>query len=443
MTSEMAAAAADAMIPMTQAMIQTSTGSGKPETMLMLRWVLIIATAYMMLFSSDGQPTPSAVSLFVAAYFASNVILSALVTRGHTSRLLNAGIIVFDTAAICVALALTTNVSRDFFVLYFIVLFLAALTERVGLVVLAAVISTVLHLGLVAQTLGLHAVLLDGYLLRIPFLFVVALFFSNLVHDDRHHRDQLQSEFLSTVSHDLKSPLGVVQSLAELLLDGDAGPLSEEQADLIRQMHVSTHHALTLAHNLLGASRIEAGNLVMHRLPERIELVMEKVLSIARSASDLKHLTLCFAVDADVPLVDVDRLQLERAVNNIIDNAIKNTPDGGTVDVTIERRSDVVAIIVRDDGPGIPPAQLPHLFEKYGSRPRNSRVEGSGLGLFIVKAIVEAHGGEVQLDSVLGRGTTVRLLLPLKPAPAPLPSFIRNGMKRRWWRSVSPETRAA
>jgi signal transduction histidine kinase len=304
------------------------------------------------------------------------------------------------------------------------------------------VISTVLHLGLVAQTVGVGAVLMDGYLLRIPFLFVVALFFSNLVQDDRQRRDQLQSEFLSTVSHDLKSPLGVVQSLAELLLDGDAGPLRPEQADFIRQMHVSTHHALTLAHNLLGASRIEAGNLVLHRLPEHFDLVMEKVLSIARSASDLKNLTLCFAVDADVPPVNVDRLQLERAVNNIIDNAIKHTPKGGTVDVTIQRRHDAVAVVVRDDGPGIPSDQLPHVFEKYRSRPRNSRVEGSGLGLFIVKAIVEAHGGRVQIESVVGRGTTVTLLFPLLPEASPS-HVIRRDAKRRWWRSVPAETRAA
>lgn len=414
-----------------------TTATGKQETMLLLRWVLIIATAYMMLFSGDGQPTPPAISLFVAGYFASNVILSGLVARGYASRVLDAGIIVFDTAAICFALALTTNVSRDFFVLYFIVLFLAAMTERVGLVVIAALISSVVHLSIVAQTVGFVPVLLHGYLLRIPFLFVVALFFSHLVHDERYRRERVQSEFLSTVSHDLKSPLGVVQSLAELLLDGDAGPLLDEQTNLIRQMHVSAHHALTLAHNLLGATRIEAGNLVLHRLPERLDLVLDKVLSIARSASDLKRITLCFATDADVPLVRVDRLQIERAINNIIDNAIKHTPDGGTVDVTIERRHDTVAVVVRDDGPGIPPHQLPHLFEKYRSRPRNSRVDGSGLGLFIVKAIVEAHGGCVQVDSVEGRGTTVTLLVPLTPAPA----YASNPV--RWWRGVTAETPAA
>lgn len=422
----------------------SSSRTGKSETMLLLRWVLIIATAYMMLFSGDGQPAPTSVSLFVAAYFASNVVLSAMLARrGYASRALTAGIVVFDTAAICFGLALTTNVSRDFFVLYFIILFLAALTERVGLVVLAAVISSLLHLGLVAQTVGLGAVMLDGYLMRIPFLFVVALFFSHLVHDERDRRERSKSEFLSTVSHDLKSPLGVVQSLAELLLDGDAGPLSDTQANFIRQMHVSTHHALTLAHNLLGATRIEAGNLVMHRLPERLDLVMEKVLNIARSASDLKKLTLCFAADDDVPLVNVDRLQLERAVNNIIDNAIKHTPNGGTVDVTIERRRDAVAIVVRDDGPGIPADQLPHLFEKYGSRPRNSRVDGSGLGLFIVKAIIEAHGGAVRLESVLGRGTTVTLLLPLAAEPHAPPMVVAHGVRGRWWRGIPAETRAA
>jgi signal transduction histidine kinase len=421
----------------------TMGATGKQETILLLRWVLIIATAYMMLFSGERQPASTSVSLFVAAYFASNVLLSALVARGYTSRAVDAGIIVFDTAAICFALALTNNVSRDFFVLYFIVLFLAALTDRVGLVVIAAIISSLVHLSTVAQTVGFVPVVLQGYLLRVPFLFVVALFFSHLVHDERYRRERSQSEFLSTVSHDLKSPLGVLQSLAELLLDGDAGRLNDEQANVVRQMHVSAHHALTLAHNLLGATRIEAGNLVLHRQPERLDLVLDKVLSIARSASDLKNITLCFATESDVPAVSVDRLQIERAINNLIDNAIKHTPDGGTVDIAIERRGDTVAVVVRDDGPGIPAHQLPYLFEKYRSRPRNSRVDGSGLGLFIVKAIVEAHGGRVQLESVLGRGTTATLLLPLTAEPSPATISVRAHKMWRWGRGIAADTPAA
>jgi signal transduction histidine kinase len=169
---------------------------------------------------------------------------------------------------------------------------------------------------------------------------------------------------------------------------------------------------------------------------------MEKVLSISRSASDLKHLTLCSASDADVPAINIDRLQIERAVNNVIDNAIKHTPDGGTVDVMVERRHDAVAIVVRDDGPGIPADQIPHLFEKYGSRPPNSRVEGSGLGLFIVKAIIDAHGGRVLLDSTLGRGTTVTLLLPHPPESGATTPAVPV-LKRPWKRSVEAETRAA
>jgi two-component system sensor histidine kinase BaeS len=148
-------------------------------------------------------------------------------------------------------------------------------------------------------------------------------------------------------------------------------------------------------------------------------------------------------MDADVPPVNVDRLQLERAVNNVIDNAIKHTPEGGTVDVTVERRPDTVAIVVHDDGPGIPADRIPHLFEKYASRPRNSRVEGSGLGLFIVKAIVEAHGGSVQLDSTIGEGTTATLRLPLTAEHSTPSARARRADKRRWWRSVPAQTRAA
>ncbi len=415
------------MTPKTPAM----TLPGRARTLLMLRWVLIIATSYLMLFSHSGGETPPSIGLFVAGYFASNIVLTALLPHIRSQHRVNVGIVLFDTAAISLGLGLTDNVSNDFFVLYFLVVFLGALTERIGLVVAAAVVSSMVHLTTVSQFVGVDHIVQSGYILRIPFLFVVALFFGHLVEEEARTREQMRAEFLSTVSHDLKNPLGVIQNQAELLLDGEAGPLMPEQATLIRHIHSSARHVTTLSQNLLNAARIDAGRLVLHRTAENLRHIVEAAVWFARSASDLKQIALRFSPDPDLPLVAIDSTQMERVVSNLLDNAIKYTPVGGTVEVSIHRMIGHLALVVRDNGPGIEPDELPALFEKYHRQASAHQVAGTGLGLFIVKAIVEAHGGAVEVESVPGKGTTMTVRLPTSgSSQAEDASVFRQGWRR-------------
>ena len=255
-------------------------------------------------------------------------------------------------------------------------------------------------------------VLIDVFRVRSQRL-LDTLLFSHLVRPDPRSRAIMPFEFLSTVGHDLKSPLGVIQSLADVLLDGDAGPLSAEQTALVRRIHASARHGLTLSNNLLSAERIQAGDLSLQRSTQSLLPIVEKALAFARSAADLKNITLRLSSAADLPLVPIDRVQFERVVFNLLDNAIKYTPEGGVVEVALHGLAHHVALVVRDNGAGIAADQLPSLFQKYQGRPLNSTVEGSGLGLFIVRAIVDAHGGRVAVESAVSRGTTVTVFVPL------------------------------
>ncbi len=401
------------------------------QTILLLRWVLIIATAYLMLFSRPLGSTPPSVALFVALYFGSNVVLSELLPRWRRRLAVDAGLVLFDTAAICLGLALTANVSSDFFLLYFLVLFLGALTERLGLVVGAAVVASVVHLSTVSSFVDFNHLLREGYLLRIPFLLVVALFFGHLVENEAESRERLRVEFVSAVSHDLKNPLAVIQSIAELLLDGNAGPLGDDQAQFVRRIYVSAGHVIALSHNLLSAARIDADALTLLRSPESLERVAETAITFARSAGDLKKTTLRFSCEPGLPPVNLDTVQMERAISNILDNAIKYTPSGGHVEAAIRQSGNELVLTVRDDGPGISPQDLPTLFEKYHRRARRSR-EGTGFGLFIVKAIVEGHGGQVTADSTPGHGTTITIRLPAVQERSQQ-SSASNGSSRRPW----------
>jgi signal transduction histidine kinase len=412
--------------------LQTRHELRRVQTILLLRWVLIIATAYLMLFSRPLLATPPSVALFVAAYFASNLVVTWLLPRlGRRSRMVDVGLVLFDTGAICLGLALTANVSNDFFLLYFLVLFLGALTERLGLVVAAAVVASVVHLVTVSSFVDLGHLMREGYLMRIPFLFVVALFFGHLVEDEAQSRERLRVEFVSTVSHDLKNPLAVIQSIAELLLDGNAGALNADQAQFVRRIYASARHVIALSHNLLSAARIEAGHLTLLRSPESLVNVVETAITFARGASDLKGVALSLVCERDIPRVHLDTVQMERAISNILDNAIRYTPPGGQVVAAIQHSGRQLVLTIHDDGPGIASEDLPAVFEKYHRRARRSR-EGTGFGLFIVKAIVEGHGGQVAADSTPGHGTTITIRLPTVEVQSKESSASNGSSKRPW-----------
>jgi hypothetical protein len=207
--------------------------------------------------------------------------------------------------------------------------------------------------------------------------------------------------------------LGVIESLASLMLEGDAGTLNEQQTDLTERIHASSRQVITLSLNLIDAERIEAGRLILDRKTADIAKVADNALVHARSASHLKGIALQCDVEPELPQVHVDVAQMERVISNLLGNAIKFTPAGGRVTLAIRLRGNAVMVAVSDTGPGIEEAELPHLFDKYHREPRTKRIEGSGLGLFIVKAVVEGHGGKVDIASTVGKGTTVTVSLPV------------------------------
>ena len=407
-----------------------TAASSQFQTLVMLRWVLIIATSYLVLFSRPLHQTPPIVALFVAAYLGSNLFLEWVLPRMPSRKAFDIALVLFDTMAVCVGLVLTADGGTDFFPVYFLVVFVGALTERMRLVVGAAVLISVVHLSTLSRFIDLRALMDTGHFLRIPFLLVVALFFGFLVEGTRtreraekaRERKRRRTEVLTTVTHDLKNPLASIQSLATLLLEHDAGPLNLEQTDLIRRIHANARRVVQLSVNLLNAARIDEGRLTLHTRPVNLSDIIQDSIGLVRTASDLKGVTIRFTPDPGLPTVDVDSLQMERVVSNLLDNAIKYTPAHGTVIVSTHWSLEHLELTIRDNGAGVPPAELPRLFGKYQRGADSNGVEGSGLGLFIVKAIVEAHGGTVEAQSAPGEGTTVtvRLLTDLRaPSRAP------------------------
>lgn len=225
---------------------------------------------------------------------------------------------------------------------------------------------------------------------------------------------RMRDEMLSIVSHDLRNPLGAI-SIAASALAGSAGNEVEKLATDIAR---SSEWALHIIHDLVDASVIEAGRLTIYPEPMTVQAIVETLESLFEGQARVAGLA--FGVDStDAPrwiVADVDRLI--QAVGNLVTNAIKFTPSGGSVSLRVTGGPEVLSFIVSDTGPGIPPEDLPHVFDRFWHS-RRSFKGGAGLGLAIARGIAEGHGGRIDVESTLGDGSTFTLHIPRATEPRP------------------------
>jgi PAS domain S-box-containing protein len=239
-----------------------------------------------------------------------------------------------------------------------------------------------------------------------------------VLYDVTHFKevDRLKSEFLTGVSHDLRSPLTVMQNNATSLLLLD--DLPERSRDRVMKIQTSIDQMTAMVDDVLALARIEAG-VDFEYQDTRIEQVLREAADEQRARADQEGIELAVEVWPDLPLVRADHNLVKRAVTNLIANGIKYAPHSGRMTLRAESHNGEVVISVRDHGPGIAPEEQLRLFEKFyrAERPGIRRVKGSGLGLAIVKSIVEQHGGRVWCHSQPGQGSTFYMALPLTQAP--------------------------
>jgi len=240
--------------------------------------------------------------------------------------------------------------------------------------------------------------------------------------------DRVKTDFVSSISHELRTPITSIVGYLEMLQDGVAGPLHEEQLELLQIVHRNSHRLLSLIEDLLTLSRIESG---AFRLEVR-RLDLREVAEAAREALAPifanRDLNVEFRTGADPMDIDGDAGQLERVMMNLLTNAVKFTEDGGDITLSLTRDGDTVVLEVVDSGIGIPEAEQGHLFDKFfrSSTARQRAIQGTGLGLSIVQSIVQGHGGTVQLHSRPQVGTTVRVTLPCHAAEDVPPDRARS-----------------
>jgi len=234
----------------------------------------------------------------------------------------------------------------------------------------------------------------------------------SLLEDVTHLRevDRMKSEFIATASHELRTPLTSVQLNLLLLLE-EAGAFSAEQRDLLDACRRECARLERLTHDLLDLSRIEAGQSAPQVHPIDLGAVVASGLETVRSRAERKGLKLTIQVAPGLPPGLADRLQIERVVINLLNNALRATAPGGSVRVTVRSQDGSLGVAITDTGHGIPAEHLPHIFDRFVQVPGRT-AGGAGLGLAIAKRIVEAHGGHIAVHSEEGQGTTFTFTVP-------------------------------
>lgn len=217
--------------------------------------------------------------------------------------------------------------------------------------------------------------------------------------------DEQRRSFLADVAHELRTPLSVIRGQAEGIADG----LYPADAAHIEPILDATRGLEVLVEDLRTLVLTDAGSLVLNREPVDPAVLVHDVLASFKTQAEAAGVTLTGDLDYGVPTVEVDPARMRSALANVISNAIRHTPPGGSVKVGVQSVEGQVVIGVTDTGEGIPAKLLPRVFERFVKAPNST---GSGLGLAIVHDIVTAHGGKVDIDSIEGVGTSVRMTLP-------------------------------
>lgn len=229
--------------------------------------------------------------------------------------------------------------------------------------------------------------------------------------------DDMKAEFLAHVSHELRTPLASIREGTQLLLDEIPGPLSREQRETLRIMMDSSERLIRLISTLLDLSKMEAGMMEYRIAPTDLARIAETSMNKVRLLAEGKRIQILTEAPSRRVWVQADGPRIEQVLDNLFSNALKFSPEGATVCLRMEpdAKAGIVHVSVSDTGPGIPADDLPRIFERFyqGRTQARTAMAGSGLGLALAKKVVEAHGGRIWVESDLGKGTTVRFILPL------------------------------
>ncbi|HUV81211.1 MAG TPA: HAMP domain-containing sensor histidine kinase [Patescibacteria group bacterium] len=228
--------------------------------------------------------------------------------------------------------------------------------------------------------------------------------------------NRMKSEFVSIVSHQLRSPLSNLKWVTELLMSGRIAPVSEKQAEYFRILKENSEKMKELISDLLIVSRIEEGKFLLNK--EKVSLVdlIRKTMKEIEIFVKASNIEMDFKAEDNLPEADIYSSQVKLAIGNLLDNAVRYTKERGKVEIRLKRKNRCLYFEIKDNGAGIPKEDQKYIFQKFfrSANAKKHQTEGSGLGLYIAKSIIEKSGGKINFKSQEGIGSTFWFTLPIK-----------------------------
>ena len=444
-----------------------TTQAGQYRALILLRLTLVVATGYLLLAEYGLRGFPWALALLLVLAASSNILVVVLPGRFVRSSVFSAGLILFDTLAITVALLFSGRFTAEFFYLYFLILIVAAIGESLRMIVLGAVVIGISYLVFLIHRQGFAELWTVSSLVRIPFLFAVASFYGYLVDRLRREREEMQRErllverlqehqtvleeanrrlareidereraedalvrandelqrvaelktaFVSTVSHELRTPLTAIKNACSLMVRSKALADGSPEHRFLEIIERNTERQLGIINDLLDLSKIEAGKLPMDCRSCVLTSLIQGIVTSCEPLARTNEQTIELEVEPDLPSVWIEAQRIEQVLTNLLSNAFKFSPPRTAVVITaVQRRDDEVEISVRDRGSGLSEEDRDRVFEPFyqvGDAVTGKK-KGTGLGLPISRDLVRAHGFELSVEPAPGGGSTFSFTVPI------------------------------
>jgi signal transduction histidine kinase len=228
--------------------------------------------------------------------------------------------------------------------------------------------------------------------------------------------DKIKDEFVSMASHQLRTPLTSVKGYLSMVLEGDVGKITDPQRKFLNEAFMSSERMVHLINDFLNVSRLQTGKFVIDKIPTDLSKVVEQEINSLKPNALARKLKYVYKPPKKFPILNIDEGKIRQVIMNFADNALYYSHEDSSIEIGLSIDDDEVSFTVKDTGIGVPVSEQAHLFTKFyrASNARKQRPDGTGVGLFLAKKVVEAHGGKVIFESVEGEGSTFGFRLPIK-----------------------------